>query len=48
MESLSEKYGWTPQQIREMSEDDVIAYLDIAKIKLKYRTDEVKKINRKK
>lgn len=26
---LSEKYGWTPQQIREMDEKDVLQYKEI-------------------
>lgn len=29
MEMLSEKYGWTPQQIREMDEKDVLQYKEI-------------------
>lgn len=29
MELLSERYGWTPREIREMSVADVSAYIEI-------------------
>jgi hypothetical protein len=29
MEILSERYGWTPTQIREQSKQDIDAYLKI-------------------
>lgn len=29
MESLSHRYGWTPNQIREMDRDDVLQYVEI-------------------
>jgi hypothetical protein len=29
MELLSDRYGWTPDEIRQMSIDDVSAYLAI-------------------
>jgi hypothetical protein len=32
-ELLSEKYGWTPQQIREQPAQDIINYLQIIQIK---------------
>lgn len=35
MESLSDKYGWTPNQIRDMRVDDIQNYLDIISIKNK-------------
>lgn len=31
MEALSERYGWTPQQIRDMDMQDVHQYLEIIK-----------------
>lgn len=35
MEMLSERYGWTPMQIREQRVDDLVAYLDIITLKNK-------------
>lgn len=29
MEMLSTKYGWTPNQIREISLEDIAVYMDI-------------------
>lgn len=29
MEMLSEKYGWTPTQIREIAVEDIGVYIDI-------------------
>lgn len=47
MELLSKTYGWTPNQIREMDEGDIEAYLDIISIRNKHEAQEVKKIKRK-
>jgi hypothetical protein len=33
MERLSQEYGWTPNQIREMSQEDVIGYIETISIK---------------
>jgi hypothetical protein len=32
-EALSERYGWTPAQIREQRVEDIRAYVDIIDIK---------------
>jgi len=31
MEALSERYGWTPKQIRDMPITDIFQYLEIIK-----------------
>jgi hypothetical protein len=33
MELLSERYGWTPEQIRAQPIDDIEAYVEIIRIK---------------
>lgn len=33
MENLSEKYGWTPEEIRKMRTQDIQDYLDITSVK---------------
>lgn len=35
MELLSSEYGWTPQQIREQKNSDIVDYIDIIKQKRK-------------
>lgn len=35
MEMLSERYGWTPNQIRDISLSDIENYLDIISLKNK-------------
>ena len=47
MEALSEKYGWTPKQIREMSTEDISAYWQIMAMKVKIENQKLKKLNRK-
>ena len=42
MEMLSERYGWTPQEIRDMKSDDINAYLDIISIQNKERERQIK------
>lgn len=39
MEALSERYGWTPDQIRAMALEDVLSYFDViaAKNRLQYK-----------
>jgi hypothetical protein len=37
MEMLSERYGWTPNQIRVMREDDIEDYIRIINLKEKVR-----------
>lgn len=44
---LSEKYGWTPSQIREQSYDDLMAYIDIGNVKTKIENQKSKKIKNK-
>jgi hypothetical protein len=31
MEALSQRYGWTPNQIREQPTEDILQYLEIIK-----------------
>lgn len=40
MEALSDRYGWTPAQIREQNIEDIEAYLDI--IRAKHRIEKMK------
>lgn len=47
MESLSDAYGWTPNQIRRMRVDDIEAYLQIRDMKIRLREAEERKINNK-
>jgi hypothetical protein len=35
MELLSERYGWTPAEIRAQSREDILSYLHIIRIKRK-------------
>lgn len=35
MEMLSDKYGWTPEQIRAQRQEDIEAYINILHIKSK-------------
>jgi hypothetical protein len=44
---LSKVYGWTPQQVRDIDEGDVQAYLDIISIRNKHESNEIKKINKR-
>jgi hypothetical protein len=46
MELLSKRYGWTPDQIRDMDEGDINAYLDIISIQNKHEANEIKKLKR--
>jgi hypothetical protein len=46
MEMLSEKYGWTPTQIREQSIDDILNYIDIISVKNKIEKENNKKYKR--
>ena len=43
MEALSERYGWTPIQIREQSFNDLETYLDIISVKNKIEMENAKK-----
>lgn len=47
MELLSNTYGWTPNEIRDISEDDIQAYLDIISIRNKHEANEIKKLKRR-
>lgn len=40
---LSERYGWTPDQIRDMKWDDVQAYIEIISIKRREEVRQIKK-----
>ena len=42
MEALSKKYGWTPEQIRNMDSQDVLQYLII--ILEKYKIEKIKNL----
>ena len=42
-EFLSRTYGWTPKQIREMSCDDIDAYLEINNLRSKEEMRQLKK-----
>lgn len=44
---LSAKYGWTPDQIRQMSEDDISAYLDIMYYQNKHEQNQLKKLKKR-
>lgn len=44
---LSDKYGWTPNQIRDMDEGDVSAYLDILYYQRKHEQNEIKKLKKR-
>lgn len=46
MEMLSKRYGWTPNQIREIPYDDIDAYLQIISIKNKHQHQQIKKNKR--
>lgn len=35
MEMLSSEYGWTPSQIREQRTEDILAYVEILRLKRK-------------
>lgn len=37
MEMLSDAYGWTPQQIRDMAEEEVEDYIRILNVKEQLR-----------
>lgn len=43
MEMLSERYGWTPIQIREQGFNDLETYLDIISVKNKIELENAKK-----
>ena len=46
METLSEKYGWTPKQIKEQSASDILDYWNIVNVKKMLREAEAKKNKR--
>ena len=46
MEMLSERYGWTPSQIREQSKDDLNYYIRIISIKNRLEKAKAKKYAR--
>jgi len=47
MEMFSERYGWTPSQIRKEGYEDLLDYLDIIDIKKKKERQKNKKLKRK-
>ena len=47
MEILSERYGWTPSQIRKEKWEDIEKYLEIISAKNKIEQLEAKKYGRK-
>lgn len=47
MEMMSKEYGWTPNQVREMTKDDFDDYYDILLTKNKIQENEAKKLKRK-
>lgn len=47
MESLSERYGWTPKEIMEQDNDIIDDYFDIANLRSKLEKAESKKAKRK-
>jgi hypothetical protein len=47
MQSLSEKYGWTPNEIRKLSVHDMLDYIEIANIKSQLQKAQQKKHGRK-
>ena len=47
MEILSEKYGWTPKQIKELDDDDIKMYLRIISEKNFLQMRELKKLKNK-
>jgi hypothetical protein len=48
MEYLSKEYGWTPEQIKEQSYEDIACYLKISAVKNKLSEAENKKYGRAK
>ncbi len=47
MEALSERYGWTPEQIKKMERKDLLHYWKIIGIKNKLENIKLKELNRK-
>jgi len=45
-EALSDRYGWTPSQIREQRADDIEAYLSIISMKSQIEKLKMKKNGR--
>lgn len=43
MEMLSEKYGWTPSQIRKENFKDLETYIDIISVKNRIEKENAKK-----
>jgi hypothetical protein len=43
MELLSDKYGWTPNQIREIPMNDIEDYLEIISMKNRLEQAQIKK-----
>jgi len=46
MEALSDRYGWTPKQIREQNETDIKNYIEIITVKNILEKEKIKKIKR--
>jgi hypothetical protein len=43
MESLSERYGWLPSQIKGEGVDDILDYIDIIGVRSKLEKQKIKK-----
>lgn len=43
MESLSDRYGWTPSQIRKEKYQDMLDYIDIISVKNRLEKENSKK-----
>ena len=46
MEVLSREYGWTPQQIKELTVDEYYAYMQIIKDRRKLEEQQYKKMKK--